>query len=160
MDKSHEHLFSYDTAPIDPSNTLESPVTTEQFSGAVLSTRYDIAQWRRYVQENSGLVFGRHRPPEEPPEKKNSSKTKRPNIPWQWARTVWATNWRKRQSERLEQDMRESRAGVGTFMAMAEYAIGLAASTEPNRNIRHTKRRDMRLKWRRYAHELMGIARS
>jgi hypothetical protein len=95
-------------------------------------------------------------------DKDNSgSKTRRgKKSHWHWMRSQWSKDWNKRRQERLKQDAQESRAGVGTFMTMAEYAIRLAASTEPNPDIRRTKRRDLTQKWRQYSRKIIKIARS
>jgi|GEM_PF-3073168 len=108
---------------------------------------------------------------EDPPNERRTAFTPDKNNPkgrikkgkkaaWRWMQPRWSRDWNKRRQERLKQDAQESRAGVGTFMTMAEYAIRLAASTEPNPDIRRTKRRDLTKKWREYSRKIIKIARS
>jgi hypothetical protein len=93
-------------------------------------------------------------------ETRGESRSRMNQTPWKWMRSRWMHPYQKRQRERLRQDIEESRAGVPTFMTMAEYAIRLAASTEPNPDIRRTKRRDLVRHWRTYQRKLFKIAKS
>jgi hypothetical protein len=77
-----------------------------------------------------------------------------------WTRPEWSKNWAKRRREKLVQDANESRAGVQTFLTMANLAIRMAVDTEPNKKIRNIKRRDLRARWRQYQHDLLGITRA
>jgi hypothetical protein len=78
-----------------------------------------------------------------------------------WARPEWVKRKspRKRGKELLEQDARESRSGVHTFLTMAHFAIDRAVDTEPNVQVRRQKVRQMRKVWRDYQRDLMGVTR-
>lgn len=78
-----------------------------------------------------------------------------------WARPEWVKRKspRRRSKELLEQDARQSRSGLQTFLTMAHIAIDRAVDTEPNIQVRRQKLRQMRQVWRDYQHDLMGVAR-
>jgi hypothetical protein len=86
--------------------------------------------------------------------------TKRRRFTGKWMHPEWTRDWGKRGREKIDQDIRESRAGVQTFLTMAGLAIRMAVDTEPNKKIRNVKRRDLRQRWRRYQQELLGITRA
>jgi hypothetical protein len=78
----------------------------------------------------------------------------------QWTNPAWRKEWRKRRREKLIQDARESRAGVQTFLTMADLAIRMAVFTEPNKEVRQAKQKELRARWRQYQRELLGISRA
>lgn len=76
-----------------------------------------------------------------------------------WREARWIVASRKRRKEKLEQDAREGKTGVQTFLTMARLSIGLAVGTEPNSKIRPAKRRVLQEKWRRWQQDLLGVIR-
>jgi hypothetical protein len=78
-----------------------------------------------------------------------------------WSRPEWIKrkSFKKRRGEEIQQDMRESRSGVQTFLTMAHIAIDRAVDTEPNVQVRRQKLGQMRKVWRSYPKDLLGVAR-
>ena len=79
---------------------------------------------------------------------------------WRFDRSVWSKGWTGRKMELRSQDATEGRTGLRLLLGLARHMIKVAAKTEPNMNIRRTKRRDLQDKWRRWQSDLLRITRS
>lgn len=79
---------------------------------------------------------------------------------WRFARSAWSKGWTPRKMEMRNQDAAEGRTGLRLLLGMARHMIKVAANTEPNIDIRRTKRRDLQDKWRKWQADLLRITRS
>lgn len=87
-------------------------------------------------------------------------KEKKKTRGWRFARSVWSKGWTERKMELRSQDATEGRTGLRLLLGLARHMIKVAAKTEPNMNIRRTKRRDLQDKWRKWQSDLLRITRS
>ena len=157
-----EQLANIGPDPRPRYNGAVPSIAPEAFQGAPLMPQRDMNMWREYLK--SAGISTDERPPLKNPIseallRKKKSREK-PGTPWRWMRSIWMRDWYKRRKERIQQDAAESRSGAVTFMTLSRMAINLAVNTEPNIDIRETKRRDLLSRWRKFGRELFTVVRS
>lgn len=115
----------------------------------------------RFMRETT-LPEGKLVPPEAVPigAVKRLKKSKKDRNSWRFARSIWSKGWTERKIALRSQDAAEGRTGLHLLLGLARHMVKVAAKTEPNLNIRRTKRRDLLDKWRRWQADLLHITRS